>query len=655
MKRILKLPLGLLIAALAATTVFAQAGDEESGASLTADAYYHFARAHLLEADGDWEGALAAYDEALALDPTNSSIYSEIAASYAGRNLWRDAVDYANRATNVDPDNLDAHRLLGGIYTSLVSNSAGQDDSGEYIALAIEELEHVVRLSPEETDAYLTLGRLYRYSGQPERAVELYRDFIQVEPSSEEGAIALAELQMGVGNLGEAIDLLEDFVEGQPESSPAWLLLGQAYVQLDELGSAADAFQTAINLGRDEIELLKELARILFVTEEWDRSAEKYNELVEREPADAVSWLRLGQIEQQRMHFAEARRHMERADQIVPDSPDIGFAMALLARDEGQFGDGIDRLRGLLDSSRQPGNRYTEAERGRRQLFLRHIALLHTMLEQYEDAVAAFEETKALVRERDGTIDSYIVDTYRFAGQPERALEKAESTLEVFPDHRQLRIQRADLLAETGQPEEGIELLADMLEERDSDYEIYSTMVSIHEGAENWTDAEVLLDDMIERFENRRQQSYFLKGAVLERQLRDGDAEDAFRQSLDIDAENPAVLNYLGYMLADNGEKLEEALEMIQKAVDTDPINGAYLDSLGWVYYRLDRLELAEEYLQRAVLFSSTDPTLHEHLGDLYRSMGRLDEALESYERSLELADNPEERATVQEKMEQVR
>ncbi len=656
MKRMLQLFAGLSVGALLATTSLSQAQESTSSTPTTmAEAYYHFARGHLLENEGDWEGALEAYEESLALDPTNSTIYSEIAASYARRNFWRDAVDYANRAINIDPDNLDAHRLLGGVYTSLVSNSAGQEIAAEYIALAIEALEHVVRLSSGETDAYLTLGQLYRFSGQPERALEVYRDFIQVEPSSEEGVLALAELQMGIGNTGEAIDLLEAFSTNQPDSNAVWFLLGQAYVQVDELENAAEAFQTAIDLGRDEIELFKELARIHFVLENWAEASEIYQDLIAQDPTDAVALLRLGQIEQQGMNFAEARAYLERAGRIVPNSPDIGFAVAMLDRDEGRFVDAIAGLRGLLDASRQPGNRYTQVERGRQRLFLRNIAVLHTMLQEYEDAVEAFEELKAFVRERDGTVDSYIVDTYRLSRQLERALEKAESTLEVFPEHRQLKLQRADLLGQTGRAEEGIAMLMDMLENRESDFEIYATILGIYEKNEDWTAAERLIVDMLERFENQLPQTYFMRGALLERQERDADAEAAFRQSLDIDAENPAVLNYLGYMLADNGEKLDEALEMVRKAVEADPSNGAYLDSLGWVYYRLDRLDLAEEYLERAILFAATDPTLHEHLGDLYRRQGRLEEAQESYERSLELSEEQEERETVQQKLDQLR
>ncbi len=656
MKTMHAFALGLLAATLApaAAQDTAAPGNAASDPSPIAEAYFQFLRGRMLETDGRWDAALDAYQDALSLDPTRSSLYSEIAASYARRGEWRNAVDYANRAVNVDPDNLDAHRILSGVYTSLLSNSGGQDISAEYVESAIEALEHVVRLSPEETEAYLMLGRLYRTIGEPERALAVYRDFLQVEPGSEEGVIALAELQLGAGNVDEAIELLEGFLAGEPESSAAWIVLGQSLVQIDALERAAEALEAAAGLGRDEIELHRELARILFVIEDWDRSAAKYAELAEREPDDPVSWLRLGQIEQQRMNYAEARGHMERAERLVPGSPDIGFAMAMLDRDEGLFEDAIVRLRQLLDSGRRVGNRYTDTERGQRRLFLGRIASLHTRLEEYEAAVAAFEEMKAFVRPADGMIDAYIVDVYRSAGQPERALEKARSSLEVFSGNFQLRLQYADLLGRTGRSDDGVALLEDMLDGADSDYEIYATMVGIREGGRQWDRAEALIADMLDLFPDRRQYTHFLEGAVLERQLRHADAEQAFRRSLDIDPEQPAVLNYLGYMLADNGEKLEEALEMIRQAVEADPINGAYLDSLGWVYYRLEQFDLAEEYLRRAVVFSSTDPTLHEHLGDLYRRLGRFDDARNSYARSLELAETEEERSTVQEKLDAI-
>ena len=95
------------------------------------------------------------------------------------------------------------------------------------------------------------------------------------------------------------------------------------------------------------------------------------------------------------------------------------------------------------------------------------------------------------------------------------------------------------------------------------------------------------------------------------------------------------VLNYLGYMLADKGNRLTEALKMIRKAVELEPMNGAYLDSLGWAYFKLGQYELAEDNLRQAVERDQTDPTVHDHLGDLYEKTGRIRLAAAQWEMSL--------------------
>jgi Flp pilus assembly protein TadD len=113
-------------------------------------------------------------------------------------------------------------------------------------------------------------------------------------------------------------------------------------------------------------------------------------------------------------------------------------------------------------------------------------------------------------------------------------------------------------------------------------------------------------------------------------------AEAEFRKVLESNPKNPSALNYLGYMLADRNVRLNEALEMIRQAVELDPNNGAYLDSLGWVYFRQGDLEQAENYLRRAIERFSKDPTVHDHLGDVYFRQGRTKEAIAEWERSLQ-------------------
>jgi tetratricopeptide (TPR) repeat protein len=88
-------------------------------------------------------------------------------------------------------------------------------------------------------------------------------------------------------------------------------------------------------------------------------------------------------------------------------------------------------------------------------------------------------------------------------------------------------------------------------------------------------------------------------------------------------------------MLADRGVRLDESVKYIQKALRLDPNNGAYLDSLGWAYYKMDRCDLAEPHLEKAVRLMSDDPTILEHLGHVYLRMGKDTQAVQEWERAL--------------------
>ncbi len=107
-----------------------------------------------------------------------------------------------------------------------------------------------------------------------------------------------------------------------------------------------------------------------------------------------------------------------------------------------------------------------------------------------------------------------------------------------------------------------------------------------------------------------------------------------FRKVRGLNPKHAGALNYLGYMLADRNVRLDEAYQLVKQALDLEPDNGAYLDSLGWVFYRQGKLDQAEGLLQRAVQ-QQPDPTVHDHLGDVYFKEGKIREAIAQWQASL--------------------
>jgi tetratricopeptide (TPR) repeat protein len=181
-----------------------------------------------------------------------------------------------------------------------------------------------------------------------------------------------------------------------------------------------------------------------------------------------------------------------------------------------------------------------------------------------------------------------------------------------------------------------VELARSLLENGPEDRQIHLGLAQMFERHKRWAEAEAELaaaEKLVED-EAGAEYVYFLRGALHERQKKYDLAEAEFRRVLEINPESALALNYLGYMFADQNMKLDEAVKLIERALDIDPYNGAYLDSLGWAYFRQGKLELAEEYLLRALQRLSRDPTIHDHLGDVYFKTGRFDLAEKAWERA---------------------
>ena len=144
---------------------------------------------------------------------------------------------------------------------------------------------------------------------------------------------------------------------------------------------------------------------------------------------------------------------------------------------------------------------------------------------------------------------------------------------------------------------------------------------------------------------------YYSRGIAYERTGQWTRAEADFNRALQLSPDQPSVLNYLGYALADMGRNLEQAREMIQRAAARRPNDGAITDSLGWVLYRQGNVTEATKMLERAVGLEPEDPTITEHLGDAYWASGRKIEAQYQWRRALTLNPTPEDAAKLEAKI----
>jgi tetratricopeptide (TPR) repeat protein len=640
----------LVLAVACATSGFGQAKTNSR-----TEAYYHFSKARLLDDQGQPAQAIDEYKKALELDPNNSEILSEMAESYLRNNRMREAVDTAQKAIQADRDNIEAHKLLTTIYLQVIGRAnAQQPPSAETINNAIHEFEEIIRIDPTERQSFLMLGRLYQIKGDRDRATDIYKKFLGIEPGSEEGVTALAKLHMDAGNYKEAVELLETFVKDRPDSDGALQTLGEAYSDMQEFGKSADAYKRASELDPDDIEIKKAEAEALFHAEKYAEAARLYEDLVKAEPDDGVTHLRLGEVYRRQQKYDLSRQHMQKAGAAFPDSIEVQFNLVLLDRDEGRLEDALKHANDLLKKTEKANGRYTEAEKQNRRTFLLNQGMINQTLGNYNDAIRTFTEVKSLMNEKDGRVDTLIIETYRIAKDLDKALLMTDQALRESPTNRQLQMVRADLIAEKGKVDDGIKALQQLEKGNDDDLDIMAAMVSVYQRARRFEDAQNVLNKAIQRYPNE-EQVYFLQGSLYEKQKKFNDAEKAFRKALEIQKDDAAVMNYLGFMLADRGMRLEEAESLIQKAVQQDPTNGAYLDSLGWVYFKQNKLDRAEEYLKRAIIFLNSDSNIHDHMGDLYFKTKRYEEARAEWNKSLQLSSEQEEIDRVKKKLDELK
>jgi tetratricopeptide (TPR) repeat protein len=243
------------------------------------------------------------------------------------------------------------------------------------------------------------------------------------------------------------------------------------------------------------------------------------------------------------------------------------------------------------------------------------------------------------------------------AGRLQEALSLSEQllkgsiaqTYEEQPNKTYLVVAHAQMLSADNQLEKAVALLNNQIAQSSSPEELYLAASQLYVDHENHEEAERMTREGMFRFPDSEKMRFQL-GAVYEGQGKLEETEAVFQGILKSHPQHAGVLNYLGYMLADRGLRLLESLDYISKAVEIEPHNGAYLDSLGWVYFKLNQLDLAETNLLLALRLSDSDPTIYEHLGDLYSKLKQYDRARTYYRHSVSLAEN-EELEKVQKKL----
>jgi len=212
------------------------------------------------------------------------------------------------------------------------------------------------------------------------------------------------------------------------------------------------------------------------------------------------------------------------------------------------------------------------------------------------------------------------------------------------PKYYTTQISKARAMRRTQRVDDGIDVLNDLAAAYPDVPVAHATLGDFLSRQDRYDEALTAYNAAISMYEaqnNLRWQLYYARGIIHERLKIWPNADQDFRSALALNPDQASVLNYLGYSLIERGEKLDEAMEMITKAVEIEPNSGYIVDSLGWGKFRLGQYEEAVPDLERAAELMATDPIVNDHLGDAYWAVGRKNEARFQWRRALSF--NPEE------------
>jgi tetratricopeptide (TPR) repeat protein len=607
-----------------------------------AASYYHFSLGHMY-ADlasqynnrGDYlSKAIENFRAAMKADPAATFIAEELSDLYIQSGRLREAVTDAEAALKDNPNDIASRRILARMYSRLIGDPQQNRIREDMVKKAIEQYQKISEAEPGDVDTLLMLGRLYKVSQNSVEAEKAYKKVLEAEPGNEDALTGLAVVYSDLGDNKAAAEMLRKVSDKSPNARNLFQL-ANAYEQMREYSLAAQALRKAIDLNPPNVgDFKRALAQDLMLSDNLDDALKTYGELVAEEPNDVLSWLRISQIHRQRRDFAKAREAAAKAKSIDASNMEVRYNEVSLLESEGRVNEAIAALKDMVESTNKKS--YNPAEKAQRVALLERLGVLYRSHEKTQEAVDTFRQIGELDPDLANRAAAQVIESYRQGRDYPKAEREAEAAYQKFPQDRMVQMVRASILADSGKTDAAIAAAKKLLNGKD-DRDTYITLAQLYEKGKKYDEMAKALDeaDKLSDSKEDRTNTTFMRGAMFEKQKRFDKAEAEFRKVLNDDPDNTSAMNYLGYMLVDRNERVPEAFEMIKKAVDKEPNNGAYLDSLGWAYFRLGKLNEAEDYLKRALEQTKRDPAVHDHLAEVYAQQGKLKEAIVHWEISL--------------------
>lgn len=600
--------------------------------AVLAEALANYAVGVLREGQHD-PGAVSNYLRAATLAPETDALYLRAAVQYLRSGDIDRGIAIMEEACRANPRSADTSLLL-----SQICQVANRPEESMKAAL------RAVELSPEDSKGYIQMASLLVASGDEEGARQALRGALKkikdplpvlrllgdlYSRNMSFSGSSSPELKQAIAYYEEAADYPTD------EASMTYLQrLGDLYLINRQPAQALSCFQKICVHDPDNLQARQKQALCFLALGEKDKAIEALKAISGRENQPPDLYYYLGDLYETLGDEQHAIENFKSARDADPFNPKSYLKMATIhMRDDPQ------KAREIL----QEGLKRLPRER----LFLEILLQLYLRNNQHQEALAMFDQISAAVPSGDPALknERFFIQ-YGLAAQRCEQFAKAAAmfarAIELDPDSLEARVRLAMVHVWMRDNEEALAVMEETIYARPADpaawyfYAIVGSRAGMYAAAvEAFRIAESLaLREGPGLATALDSDFYFNYGAACERLGQYGEAQRLLHRAMALDPGNSDAFNYMAYTWAERNEQLNLAMEYIVHALDIEPENGAYLDTLGWILYRQERYAEALEYIKEAAWFMPGDPTITEHRGDILAAMGRMEEAIRFWKQS---------------------
>jgi len=563
---------------------------------------------------GKTEDAIETYRYLLRHRPRAYELHLRIAAYCEELKKWPDALAEYDALLDANPATIDTLAVL--LKAIEAAEKAGKPEKVQaYLDKSIEVSSRALAGGADDARAYSRLATLFTRAGEMQKAIDALKAGIERAKGAEAVPFhaMLAQIYGFESRPDDAEAQLLAALALNPQNAELRARLGRHYIDTMQFKDAADSFARAIELSADNKQLVYRgmLADVLVEMKQYDKAEEQLLELLKVETADkARLQAAIAKVRKRAGEFQKAIEAVENAIAAGPENPVLEAAWRAL------------------------------------------LAECHTALNQHDKAKEQFEKISGLANnpEAAAQIGYMLYDM----NHHEQAIALIEGCIGK-PNVSQplVRSLLCRVYQKAGKVQQAEEQLAKMAEEQPNDGAAFRLAAQLYVELKKWDEAAKAVARSIELAEegDDKLSSLLAEASVLNDMGRNDEAERKYKAIAESDSDKAVVNNNFGYFYAMQGTELETALQMVKKALQQEPDNGAYLDTFGWVLFRMGDYKGAAYKLHQAFQ-RHADPVVAEHLGDALLKLGRTQEAIDKWEYALE---NDPNAAGVAQKIEQAR